>query len=165
MRSTLVLWVLASVAGAGAACPAAARQRDGQRAVAERAADARLGDLGPEMQAYMGFLEGEQEELEHLYDVGEVPASEYRLAKDRLAATREAALRVGRTRRDDVVPDLYVLVESELTQVLPEGSAALRGKRAGSAVDADWMYHGTIRKGRVFYVLERTGGIGRDPAN
>jgi hypothetical protein len=114
--------------------------------------------LGPEMTAYIGFIEAEQAELQHLFDEGEVPADEYRVAKDRLAATLEAALRVGRSRDEDVVPDLYVLRETELTQVLPTGTAALKGKRPGDHVDESWIFHGKIRKREVFYILERTGG-------
>jgi hypothetical protein len=123
-------------------------------------ADARQepSGLGPEMTAYIGFIEAEQDELQHLFEEGEVPADEYRVARDRLAATLEAALRVGRSRDEDVVPDLYVLRENELTQVLPTGTAALKGKRAGERVDDVWIYHGKIRKREVFFILERTGG-------
>jgi hypothetical protein len=138
----------------------AAAQREGQREVAARDPAVRYPDLGPEMQAYMGFLDAEEAELKHLFDVGEVPPSDFRLSRDRLLATREAALRVERPRGDDIVPDLYILVESELTQVLPEGAAALRGKRSGAKVDDNYTFHGTIRRGELFYVLERTGGIG-----
>lgn len=125
---------------------------------AETAALQEPSGLGPEMTAYIGFIEAEQSELQHLFEEGEVPADEYRVTRDRLAATLEAALRVGRSRDEDIVPDLYVLREAELTQVLPTGTVALRGKRAGDHVDESWIFHGKIRKREVFYILERTGG-------
>jgi hypothetical protein len=114
------------------------------------------------MQAYMGFLDAEEAELKHLFDVGEVPPADYRLQNDRLIVTRVAALRVERPRGNDIVPDLYVLVGTELTQILPAGVDAVRGKRAGTRLDENWMYHGTIRRGEVFYILERVGGIGHE---
>jgi hypothetical protein len=126
--------------------------------LAETSARQEPSGLGPEMTAYIGFIEAEQAELQHLFEEGEVPADEYRVARDRLAATLEAALRVGRSRDEDIVPDLYVLREAELTQILPTGTAALRGKRAGDQVDESWIFHGKIRKREVFYILERTGG-------
>jgi hypothetical protein len=111
--------------------------------------------LGPEMTAYVGFIEAEQEELKHLFEAGEVPSDEYRLERNRLAARLEAALRVARGRGTDAVPDLYVLRADEITQVLPDGVVALKGKRSGDAIDDAWTYHGTIRKGDLFYILER----------
>jgi hypothetical protein len=165
MRSTLVLWIVASMLGIVADCPAAARQREGQKAAVVSELAGRFPDLGPEMRAYMGYIAAEEAELKHLFDVGEVPPGDYRLSRDRLVVTREAALRVARARDDDVVPDLYILVESELTQVLPTGIEAIRGKQPGSKIDDNWMYHGKIRRGEVFYILERTGGIGRDTSN
>ena len=146
-------------------CQADPAQREGQHSVAASEVSARYPDLGPEMQAYMGFIDAEEAELKHLFDVGEVPPTDYRLSRDRLVVTRDAALRVARSRKADAVPDLYILLESELTQVLPTGVAAVRGKRPGTKLDANWMYHGTIRHDEVFYVLERVGGIGHEDAN
>src|SRR3954471_17684588 len=108
LRLCLVLSLVVLAAGPAAA----AAQREGQRDVTARDPAVRYPDLGPEMQAYMGFLDAEEAELKHLFDVGEVPPSDFRLSRDRLLATREAALRVERPRGDDIVPDLYILVES-----------------------------------------------------
>lgn len=130
-----------------------------QRAARSVAADV---ELGPEMQAYLGFIDTEEAELQHLFEEGEVPADDYKRSRDRLHATKAAALRVVGERGGDTVPDLYVLRASELTQVLSSGMAAIRGKRAGERIDEDWLYHGTIRRGDLFYVLERTTAIGRD---
>jgi hypothetical protein len=153
VRATLAAALVATVAVSTVA-PSSAAQRAAPRRAAVASAPV-PDDLGPEMHAYMGFLEDEEAELEHLHDVGEVSDGDFRATRNKLAATRVAALRIAAARRDDVVPELYVLRESELTQVLPEGIAGLRGKRVGAMVDDDWLYHGTIRKGDLFYVLER----------
>lgn len=99
------------------------------------------GDLGPEMTEFMTFLDAELAELTHLHDAGDVPPADFRVSRDRLAATREAALRIARARHEDRVPDLYVLVDKELTQILPAGAAAIReGKSAiGSATTSSFM--------------------------
>lgn len=162
MRSSATLLVLLGMLGLFDAPRAVAHQRAGQRGVSDHASANRFSDLGPEMHAYMGFIDAEEAELQHLYDVGEVPEADYRVSKDRLVVMRDAALRVARTRDEDVVPDLYILRESELTQVLETGIDAIRGKRVGAKIGDDWIYHGKIRRGEVFYVLERVGGIARD---
>ena len=133
-------------------------------ASAQRAQTATARDLGPEMTAYMGFISNEEAELTALYKGGEVPVDDYRVSLDRLIVTRQAALRIARDRNDDVVPDLYILRESELTQVLPNGIDALKGLKPGDKISSDWLYHGKIRRASVFYVLERTGGISHAPA-
>jgi hypothetical protein len=133
-------------------------------ASAQRAQTAEVHDLGPEMTAYMGFIASEEAELTALYQGGEVPPADYRVSLDRLVVTRQAALRIARDRNDDVVPDLYILRESELTQVLQNGIDALKGVKPGDRISADWVYHGKIRRGSVFYILERTGGISHAPA-
>ncbi len=138
------------------AVPAAGGQR--RSAVAPHDAG---GDLGPEMTEFMTFLDAELAELTHLHDAGDVPAADFRVSRDRLAATREAAIRIARARNDDRVPDLYVLVDKELTQILPSGAAAIRGKKAGDRVGDDFIFHGRIRRSVSFNILERTGGIPR----
>jgi hypothetical protein len=50
-----------------------------------------------------------------------------------------------------------------LTQILPEGIAAVKGKKAGTEIDSVWIFHGTSRRSDVFYVLERTDAIRRAP--
>lgn len=132
----------------------------GQRQTLAASHDA-IGDLGPEMTEFMTFLDAELAELTHLHEAGDVPAADFRLSRDRLAATREAALRIARARNDDRVPDLYVLVDKELTQILPAGVAAIRGKKAGDRVGDDFVFHGRIRRSVSFNILERTGGIPR----
>ena len=117
--------------------------------------------LGPEMNEFMTFLDAEVAELTHLFEVGEVPPADFRRSRDRLAATREAAIRIARTRDDDRVPDLYVLMDAELTQILPTGTAAIRGKKAGDRVGDDFIFHGRIRRSSTFNVLERIGNIRR----
>ena len=136
--------------------PAAAAQRQAP----EESATA-TGDLGPEMTEFLTFLDAELAELLHLHEAGEVPAADFRMSRDRLSVTREAALRIARSRNDDHVPDLYVLADSELKQILPTGVAAIRGKKAGDRVDADFVFHGRIRRRVSFNILERTAGIKR----
>jgi hypothetical protein len=160
MRSLVVAFLVAGALGV-VEPPATARQRVARGQQPPSAASSRFTSLGPEMLAYMGFIDGEEAELKHLYEVGEVPPDDYRIQRDRLVVMREAALRVAGARGEDVVPDLYILRDSELTQVLPTGVAAVRGKRAGEMIDNVWMYHGTIRRGELFHVLERTEALGR----
>jgi hypothetical protein len=118
-------------------------------------------ELGPEMTAYLGFIDNEEDELRALYEAGEVSARDFKQTQARLTATRLAATRIARARGDDIVPELHVLRADELTQVLPEGLAGLKGKKAGDRLNDDWLYHGIVRRGEVFYVLERTTRIDR----
>jgi len=158
MRSTVVAAICLIVMGFGVfAVPADAK-------VPRHASESGSGDetdLGPEITEYLTFLDAEVAELTHLYEVGEVPASDFHFSRNRLAVTRDATIRIAVRRKDDRVPDLYVLTDAELTQILPAGAAALRGKRTGDRVGEDFVYHGRIRRGAFFNVLERTGGIGR----
>jgi hypothetical protein len=128
-------------------------------------AQTRRSDLGPAIQSYLEFLDSEAAELRYYLDGGEMPPAEYRVAKDRLDVTREFAVRLARQRADDLVPELLVLKASELTQVLPEGLAALKGKRAGATIDDVWTFHGSARKSELFYVLERTASIAKAPSS
>ena len=148
----LAILVLAAVCSSSTA--------EGQRRTMVASHDA-SGDLGPEMTEFMTFLDAELAELTHLHEAGDVPAADFRVSRDRLAATREAALRIARARNDDRVPDLYVLVDKELTQILPSGAAAIRGKKPGDRVGDDFIFHGRIRRSVSFNILERTGGIPR----
>lgn len=125
------------------------------------ASDSAKYALGPEMTEYMTFLDAELAELSHLHEVGEVSAKDFRLSRDRLDATREAAIRLARSRDEDRVPDLYLLVDRELTQILPAGVSAVRGKKVGDAVGDDFIFHGRIRRSVSFNILERTGNIRR----
>jgi hypothetical protein len=118
-------------------------------------------DLGPEMTAYLGFIDNEEDELRALYEAGEVSARDFKQTQARLTATRLAAMRIARARGDDVVPELHVLRAEELTQVLAEGLPGLKGKKTGDRLNDDWLYHGIVRRGDVFYVLERTTRIDR----
>jgi hypothetical protein len=127
------------------------------------ARSATVRSLGPAMTAYLGFIDDEEAELRYHLENDEISAAEYRLASSRLAVTRQAALRIARQRNEDIVPDLYVLQASELTQILPSGEAAVRGKQSGAHLDETWIYHGTNRRGLVFHVLERVGSIRRAP--
>lgn len=160
MGSKAVLAIL-FVLALGVAAPVDALQRVASRRPATTAATPNYDDLGPELRGYMGFIDDEEAEVQHLFEEGEVSKEDYKETRDRLAATRMAVLRVARERAEDIVPELYVLRAGELTQVLPTGLSAIRGKRAGQQIDADWLYHGTIRHGDLFYVLERTSTIER----
>jgi len=116
------------------------------------------------MISYLEFLDSEAEELRYYLDGGETTEADYRLGKDRLDILREYAIRIARKRGVDSVPDLYVVRTEDLTQVLPSGLPALKGKRSGDRIDDVWIFHGSVRKSAVFYVLERTDSIGRAPA-
>src|SRR5262245_19902814 len=89
----LVRAILMVLVATSDATSAEARQQSDQQAVVAREPTSRYPDLGPEMQVYMSFIDSEEAELKHLYDVGEVPPADYRLQLDRLVVTREAALR------------------------------------------------------------------------
>lgn len=141
---------------AGAAAPFEAAQRRGSEAL-----ETETSSLGPAMTEYMTFLDAEVAELTHLHDVGDVSVIDFRLSRNRLDATRDAALRISRTRKEDRVPELYILMDSELTQLFPSGAAAIRGKKAGDVVGDDFIYQGRIRKGVSFNILERVGSIPR----
>jgi len=153
-RHAGVAAVIAIVAATVIAAPCS------QRVVGPASDSAKYG-LGPEMTEYMTFIEAEIAELTHLRDEGDVGAADYRISRDRLDVTREAAIRIARTRSEDRVPDLYVLVDSELTQILPAGAAALRGKKVGDIVGGEFIFHGRIRRQKTFNILERTGNIRR----
>ena len=115
------------------------------------------------MVAYLEFLDSEAAELKYYLDGHEMQAADYRIAKDKLDIAREFAIRIVKKRAVDLVPELYVMRESELTQILPDGLAALKGKRAGAELDGVWIFHGTSRRSDLFYILERMDSIRRAP--
>jgi hypothetical protein len=153
--------LLALLGAAEVGASGAGRARQAETGGADRRAPVR--GLGPSLTAYMGFIDDEEAELRYHLDNDEISEAEYRVASARLAVTRAAALRIARDRKDDVVPELVVLQTEELTQVLPEGEAAVRNKRPGERLNDTWIYHGTSRRGVVFHVLERVKKIGRAP--
>jgi hypothetical protein len=138
-----------------------ARKRIGQSHPA--ANSAKEPDFGPQMVAYLEFLDSEAAELKYYLDGNEMPAADYRIAKDKLDIAREFAIRIVKKRAVDDVPELYVMREGELTQILPDGLVALKGKRAGTELDGVWIFHGTSRRSELFYILERIDSIRRAP--
>jgi hypothetical protein len=119
--------------------------------------------LGPELISYLEFLDSEAAELRYYLDGHEIAESDYRLGKDRLDLLREYAVRIARKRALDTVPDLYVVQAEDLTSIVPAGLPALKGKRSGDRVGDVWIFHGSVKRSAMFYILERTDSIKRAP--
>jgi hypothetical protein len=147
IRTGLLLCVLI-LSGLGAAqTPAAGGKRDGAKEPARA--------ISPEVEAYLGFISDEEDELQYQLENDEISAAEYQTAKARLGITRDSLVKIARSRDLAGVPELHVLMAAELTQVLADGVEALKGKRAGDTVADRFIFHGTANRGRLFYVLER----------
>lgn len=157
-RLILVLVGFALLAGASVAADAKGTSRGstGRRS----ASPERVRDLPPEVEAFLGFIEDEEAELQYQLENDEITPAEYQVTKARLAITRDAVVRLARGRSEGAVPELHVLLATELTQVLAGGLEELKGKRAGEAVNESWRFHGTATRGQTFYILERTGPLG-----
>jgi hypothetical protein len=117
---------------------------------------------GPEVAAHLGFLSDELDELAYQLARGEIAREEYLKSRARIEISRETVLRLARSRGEDVVPELHVLTEPDLTELFVGGKAALAGARPGDVVQGVWLYHGRVRREAVFYVVERVGRIERD---
>jgi hypothetical protein len=126
-----------------------------------RAVDPRSGhEVTPELAAYLGYIQDEEDELEYQLENDEINTTDYRISRNRLSVTRDAVLRIAKGRADAAVPELHVLLATEITQVLADGLDAVRGKRPGDRLNDMWIYHGTVARGQVFHVFERTGALG-----
>jgi hypothetical protein len=110
---------------------------------------------GPEIKSFLDFMRHEDDELEFQIQHGEITRRDYVRAKNRHAIQRQTVLKIVTETGADIVPDLYVVTAAELSQLIEDGTRALRGVKRGDIIKNKWRYHGSLTKGEVFYIFER----------
>jgi hypothetical protein len=111
--------------------------------------------FGPRMKSFLELMQVEENELEYQIQHGEISRREYTRSKNRIAVMRQTAVNIARESGEDRVPELHVVVASEVDQIVDGGAGALKGVKAGTIIEGTWRYIGTVTRGEAFYVFER----------
>jgi hypothetical protein len=117
--------------------------------------DGQSGDYGPAVRAYLDYLRAEEEELEFHIQRNEITHKGYTRARNKIAILRQTILDLVKETGEDRVPELHVVSSSEVHQLIEDGEKALRGVKAGDAVEKKWIYRGRVARGEVYYIFER----------
>jgi hypothetical protein len=125
------------------------------RCLASGPQEARVGEYGPEVKAYLDFLRHEEAELDFQIRNNEIPRKNYLRAKNRIAILRQKVLAVVRETGMDIVPELSVVTLAEADQLIEDGSKLVRRARPGAIFAEKWRYLGSVSRGEIFYVFER----------
>lgn len=112
---------------------------------------------GPEVKSFLDFMRHEEEELEFQIKRKEISRRDYVRAKNRIAIHRQTVVDLARETGRDNVPELHVVVASEIEQLIEDGAAAVKEIKRGDIVAEKWRYLGSVRRGEMFYIFERLG--------
>jgi hypothetical protein len=113
---------------------------------------------GPEVAAFLELMRQEEEELDYQLERNEISRKEYQRSKNRIAILRQVVPSLARETGEDNIPELHVLVASELGQIVESGLSALKGLKSGAIIEGKWLYRGSVVRGETFYVFERLSG-------
>ena len=116
---------------------------------------AQSNEYGPEVKSFLDLMRHEEDELEYQIKHNEIPRGEYLRSKNRIAIHRQTVLNLVKESGADYVPELYVAAASELDQLIEDGSSLIKGIKPGDVIKEKWRYLGSVRRGEVFYILER----------
>jgi len=111
--------------------------------------------FGPEVTAFLELIRQEEVELDYQIKHDEISRREYVRSRNRIAILRQAVLSKARETGEDRVPELHVVVASEVDQIVDGGTRALKGVKPGTIIEGKWRYLGSVTRGEVFYTLER----------
>jgi len=114
-----------------------------------------LDRFGPKVKSFLELMQVEETELDFQVRHNEISRKEYTRSKNRIAVTRQTVLEMVKESGEDRVPELHVVVASEVDQIVEGGVGALKGVKAGAIIDGKWRYAGTVTRGEPFYVFER----------
>jgi hypothetical protein len=110
---------------------------------------------GPQVKAFLELMRAEEEELEFQIRNGEITRREYLRSKNRIAVQRQTVLRIVKRTGEDRVPELHVVVASEVDQLIEGGMRLVKAARPGTVIGGRWRYLGPVTRGEVFYIFER----------
>ena len=111
--------------------------------------------FGPEVTAFLELMRQEEVELDYQIKHDEISRKEYARSRNRIAILRQAVLSKARETGEDRVPELHVVVASEVDQIVDGGARALKGVKPGSLIEGKWRYLGSVTRGEIFYTFER----------
>lgn len=116
---------------------------------------AQTNEYGPEVKSFLDLMRHEDDELEFQIRHNEISRREYIRSKSRIAIHRETMLKLVKESGTDYVPELHVAAASELDQLIEDGTILIRGIKTGDVIKEKWRYLGSVRRGEMFYILER----------
>ena len=88
--------------------------------------DSQLNGYGPEVRSFLELMRHEADELEFQIKHNEISRRDYIRSKARISIHRQAVLNLIKETREDYVPEVHVVVASELEQLIEDGTTALR---------------------------------------
>lgn len=111
--------------------------------------------FGPNVQAYLDYLESELTVTDVRESQREVSAEYIRHNYNRVAALRLFAVKIAGESEVDYVPEMEAIVEREFTLLFQEDAPKPAALKAGD-IYAAYRYLGSVRSGReVFYIFSR----------
>ena len=111
--------------------------------------------FGPEVTAFLELMRQEEVELDFQIRHEEISRKEYGRSKNRIAVLRQTVIGMARETGEDRVPELHVVVATELDQILDGGTRALKGLKPGAIIEGKLRYLGSVMRSESFYVFER----------
>jgi len=116
---------------------------------------AQLRGYGPEVKSFLEYVRHEEVELNFQIEHKEIARKDYLRSKTRLEILRDAVLTRVKQTGQDLVPEYHVVAADEVEELIPGGTEALKGVKAGDVVLTKWKYVGNAVRGEKFFILER----------
>lgn len=110
---------------------------------------------GPEVKSFLEYIRHEEDELEFQIRHNEISRREYVLTKTRMVIHRQTVLNLVRDSGEDYVPELHVVIASEIDQLIEDGTSLMKTIKQGDVIKDKWRYLGSVHRGEVFYIFER----------
>jgi hypothetical protein len=112
------------------------------------------GAYGPEVRSFLNLCRHEENELDYQIQHNEISRKEYIRSKNRIGVHRETVLRIVRETGVDIVPEVHVVTDTEVDELIEDGSGLLKGLKPGDVVRDRWRYRGKVTRGDLFYIFE-----------
>jgi hypothetical protein len=114
---------------------------------------------GPEIRSFLEYVRHEDVELNFQLEHKEINRKDYLRSKNRLEILKQAVLNYAKETGQDLVPEYHVVAVSEVEELIPGGTEALKGVKSGETIKEKWRFVGTAIRGEKFYILERISNI------
>lgn len=123
-------------------------------AAAQRLSTSNDSEFGPVVNAYLGYLNNEQEVVDDRVSRREITASYYRRNSNRISALRQMAIRMARQTGNDYVPELEAVAFDEFGTIFeqPPKPATLR---LHEVIANKFRYLGVVHATETFYLFAR----------
>jgi hypothetical protein len=115
-------------------------------------------EYGPQVRGFLDYLRQEEIELRFMVSHREISRKEYVRSMNRIAVWREAVLSYARKTGKDCVPEFHIVTTSEVDELIPDGTKALKGIKLGEVIAEKWRYIGSSIRGERFYIFQRLAG-------